>query len=138
MEVFEKDCLVRLGTCIAPRGIPEQEAEPIMEVEMTMPNGSNRTESLIRGDLIRVPLEVGEVARVKVTPHKQCDIGQGSGETVEAEIEGGVAGVLLDARGRPIQLPEERTEMRRLLLKWFKAVDMYPEEHLERFESEVR
>jgi uncharacterized protein (TIGR01319 family) len=137
MEIFEKDCLVRLGTCIAPRGIPEQETEPIMEVEMAMPDGSNRAETLMLGDIIRVPLEIGEVARVKVAPHKQCDIGQGPGEAVEAEVEGGVAGALLDGRGRPIQLPEERMEMRRLLLKWFRAVDMYPEMHLERFEREV-
>ena len=137
MEVFEKDCLVRLGTCIAPRGIPEEEEKEIMEIEMEMPDGSVRTESLRLGDIVRVPLDAGEVAKVKVKPNKKCDVGAGPGHSLEAEVEGGVAGVLLDARGRPLRTPEDRAEMRKLLLKWFRAVDMYPQEHLDRFEEEV-
>ena len=46
-------------------------------------------------------------------------------------IMGGVAGVLLDARGRPIYLPEEDEARKKLLIKWFKALDLYPEEKLE-------
>jgi hypothetical protein len=50
---------------------------------------------------------------------------------VEKTLMGGVAGVLLDARGRPIYLPEEDDARKDLLVKWFAAVGMYPEEKLE-------
>ena len=43
---------------------------------------------------------------------------------------GGVAGVLLDARGRPMYLPEEENARKELLIKWFRALDLYPEEKL--------
>jgi len=64
MEIFDKDCLVRLGTCIAPRGIPENTAEELMTVEMSMPDGTSRIDHLKLGDLIRVQLDVGETAKV--------------------------------------------------------------------------
>ena len=136
MEIFEKDCLVRVGTCIAPRGIPEEEKGVVMEVEMEMPDGSIRTESLELGDIVRVPLGVEEGAKVSIKPNKVCDMGAGPGKPIETKVEGGVAGVLLDARGRPLKLPEDRAEIRKLLMKWFRAVDMYPKEHLDRFEEE--
>jgi len=137
LEIFEKDCLVRLGTCIAPRGIPEREDGEIMNVEMTMPDGSTRTESLKLGDIIRVPLEFEEVAKVRITPNRECDVGEGPGQAVEVDVNGGVAGVILDARGRPLRTPTDRVEMKKLLLKWFRALDMYPKEALDRFEKEV-
>jgi uncharacterized protein (TIGR01319 family) len=137
MEIFDKDCLVRLGTCIAPRGIPENTAEELMTVEMSMPDGTSRIDHFKLGDLIRVHLDVGETAKVKITPHKECDIGVGLGHSLEATVEGGVAGVLLDARGRPVRTVDDRVEMKKLLLKWFKAIDMYPTEDLDAFEEEV-
>jgi uncharacterized protein (TIGR01319 family) len=137
LEVFEKDCLVRLGTLIAPRGIPEREGEDIMKVEMTMTDGTVRTESLKLGDIIRVPLDIAATAKVKITPNRECDIGEGPGQVREAEVQGGVAGVILDARGRPLRTPTDRTEMKKLLLKWFRALDMYPKEALDGFEEKV-
>jgi len=58
-------------------------------------------------------------------------MGEGPGHAVERTIMGGVAGVLLDARGRPIYLPEEDDARKELLIKWFRALDLYPEEKLE-------
>ena len=138
MEVFDKDCLIRLGTCIAPRGMPEDTDEELMRVEMSMPDGSTRMEGLKLGDIVRVHLDVGEVAKVKITPHKECDVGVGPGQNLEATVEGGVAGVLLDARGRPVRTLKDRVEMKKVLLKWFRAIDMYPKEALDSFEKEIR
>ncbi|UCD45229.1 MAG: glutamate mutase L [Candidatus Bathyarchaeota archaeon] len=137
MNIFEKDCLVRLGTCIAPKGLPSRQEKEVMTVDMVMPDGSNRSETLDLGDLIRVPLDVGEIATVKITPSKDCDVGAGMGHTLESKVEGGIAGILLDARGRPVQTPEDRTEMKKLLLKWFKSVDMYSLDVLSNIEGSV-
>jgi hypothetical protein len=43
-----------------------------------------------------------------------------------------VAGLLLDARGRPLYFPEEDSKRKELLLSWFKATGMYDEEALGR------
>ena len=67
-----------------------------------------------------------------VTPAKDYDLGEGPGKELEATVEGGVAGLLLDARGRPIYFPEDDSKRKELLLKWFKTTDMYDEEALGR------
>jgi len=36
-----------------------------------------------------------------------------------------------------VRTVDDRVEMKKLLLKWFKAIDMYPTEDLDAFEGEV-
>jgi uncharacterized protein (TIGR01319 family) len=47
-QVFDRDCLIRLGTCIAPAGGGKQ-GQPCVEVELTMLDGSSQTVSVAFG-----------------------------------------------------------------------------------------
>jgi hypothetical protein len=131
LEIFEKDCLVNLGACIAPKGLPDNPSQPLMDIDMNMPDGSTRTESLFLGDIVCVPLPIGQNAEVTIKPNKTTDIGAGSGRSTNSTVEGGVVGIILDGRGRPIAMPSERAKMKELLLKWFSALNMYPEQVFE-------
>jgi len=128
-SVFDKDCLVRLGTCVAPAGIAEL-GEPVMKVEMTMPGGESLVEELSLGEIKLVPLAERQDAKIIITPAKQFDIGDGPGKAVEKAITGGVVGVLLDARGRPLYIPEDNMVRKEFLMKWFRALGLYPEDKL--------
>ena len=128
-NVFDKDCLVRLGTNIAPAG-KGKTGDHMMTVELTMPNGNELKEDLDYGDIKIIKLGEQDEATAHIIPGKEFDIGAGPGRELETTISGGVAGVMLDARGRPIYLPEEREARRELLLTWFKAVDLYSQESL--------
>ena len=130
-NVFDKDCLLRLGTSIAAKG-QAKFGEPVMEIDITMPDGKVINEKMMLGDLKLIKLGEDEEAKVVVRPAKLYDIGAGPGEELEATVQGGVAGLLLDARGRPLYFPEEDSARKELLLKWFKATDMYDEEALGR------
>ncbi|GAI95290.1 unnamed protein product, partial [marine sediment metagenome] len=70
-------------------------------------------------------------AKAVITPAKNFDMGEGTDHAVERTIMGGVAGVILDARGRPVYLPEEDDVRKELLIKWFRTLDLYPEKKLE-------
>ncbi len=129
-NIFDKDCLVRLGTNIATAGTGKL-GEHVMTVELEMPNGEEVKEELSLGDIKLVKLTELEEAKALITPAKDYDIGAGSGKELEATVSGGVAGVMLDARGRPIYLPEEEGQRKELLLKWFKAMGLYDESKLE-------
>ncbi|MBD3171574.1 methylaspartate mutase [Candidatus Bathyarchaeota archaeon] len=129
-NIFDKDCLLRLGTSIAASGQAKY-GKPVMDIDIEMPNGKKMEESLNLGDLKLIPLGEGEEAKVFVEPANQYDIGAGPGKELEATVQGGVAGLLLDARGRPLYLPDEEQKRKELLLKWFRAIDLYPEESLE-------
>lgn len=121
-EVFEKDCLIRLGMCIAPMGKGKngQQAVSVTIGEMEY--------NVDYGDIGYIDLKVGERAKAIIKPAKNLDIGTGKGKEMETEIEGGVVGVIIDARGRrPFVLPESAKERVDNLTKWYKSLNVYPE-----------
>jgi len=129
-SIFDKDCLVRLGTNIAAAGIGKP-GEKVMTVELKMPNGDEMNEELSLGDIKLIKLAEREEAKATIIPAKEYDVGAGPGKELEATVSGGVAGVMLDARGRPLYLPEEENQRKEMLLKWFKAMELYDESKLE-------
>ena len=85
------------------------------------------TETVPFGELRLYPLGVGEKARVTIQPERRLDMGAGRGQVVEAEVEGGVVGLVVDTRGRPLEVSNTSTERVALLKKWFQALEVYPE-----------
>jgi hypothetical protein len=129
-NIFDKDCLVRLGTSIAASG-QAKFGEKVMDIKIEMPDGKVIEESMKLGDLKLLPLGAEEEAKVFVEPAAHYDIGAGPGKELEATVQGGVAGLLLDARGRPLYFPEDDQKRKELLIKWFKATNLYDEKELE-------
>ena len=126
MEVFEKDCLVRIGVCIAPRGV-RKEGEKAIKVVVNMPDNSVLEEQVDFGSMKSIPLKEGEKAEVEIFPFRGGDIGRGPGKKMKIVVEGGVVGIILDARGRPLVLPDDNNERKQKLIEWFKVLDAYPE-----------
>ncbi|UCH32794.1 MAG: glutamate mutase L [Candidatus Bathyarchaeota archaeon] len=126
MEIFEKDCLIRIGVCIAPKGTASKVGEA-MEIVVHKSDNSVIEERAEFGTMKRVQLEEGEKAKVEITPFRGGDVGKGEGKTRTVEIEGGTVGIILDARGRPVILPDDKNERRKKLVGWFQALDAYPE-----------
>jgi hypothetical protein len=125
-EVFEKDCLIWLGTCVAPRGTGKA-GRPILEVELTRSGGSTERHEVAFGDVVLLPLGLGETARAKLVPARGADVGWGPGKTVEKELHGGVVGLVLDGRGRPIALDPEDPERVPKIRRWTDAIEAYPD-----------
>ena len=124
-EVFEKDCLVRLGTCVAPVGRPKH--GPVLTVELTLAGGTTRTETLAAGALVHVPLADGAYADAVLTPGRGVDVGGGPGERVTRRLRGGQVGLVFDARGRrPMDIPEERAARVKTSAAWSEALTLYP------------
>jgi uncharacterized protein (TIGR01319 family) len=126
LEIFEKDCLVRIGVCIAPRGVGK-EGEEVMNVIVHMPDNSVLEEHVDFGSIKKISLKEGEKAEVEIFPFRGGDVGRGSGKRRKVVVEGGVVGIILDARGRPLVLPDDDNERKQKLIEWFKALDAYPE-----------
>jgi uncharacterized protein (TIGR01319 family) len=123
-QVFERDCLVILGECIAPVGTTKG-GKPLAQVELTLPDG-NQTVSIAAGDLSRVPLEKGQTGRAKITPAKGVDVGAGPGNVFEKDLEGGEVGIIIDGRGRPLKLPTTAAERVASIEQWIENLDLYP------------
>ena len=125
MQVFNRDCLINLGTCIAPVG-KSGEGKPCMSVEITMSDGSIIQKDVKIGDMVVIPLPDGESAKVSIDPRSGFDVGEGNGKILEAEVTGGVVGIIIDARGRPLQLQKDSAKRVGKLQEWAEAMGIYP------------
>jgi hypothetical protein len=125
--VFTKDCLIRLGTCVAPVGQGKPN-KPCMKIAIKVPGGESVEREVLYGELFVIPAPYGEPIPVRIEPTRAFDVGAGKGKDVETEVPGGVSGIIVDARGRqPFDLPADKTERVRKLQEWNKAMDAYPE-----------
>ncbi len=125
-EVFEKDCLVRLGTVVAPVGQPSRSGK-LASISITMPDGQILEHKIDSGEISVVPLGVGEIASCTIQPASgRVDIGAGKGNTVDKQLHGGLVGIILDGRGRPINMPETEFERVAKVTSWLESMKVYP------------
>ena len=125
-EVFEKDCLIRLGAAVAPVG-PGKEGAAMLRVSLELPGGKREDFSVPYGELRLIPLGEGQTAKAMLRPEKSFDVGAGKGKEREVTLRGGVVGLIFDCRGRqPFGLPEDRNKRIAKLADWNDALDIYP------------
>jgi len=124
LDVLEKDCLVRLGTAVVFSGTSEKD-KIIGKVQLKT-ESETYSFDVRYGELYCIPIGLNVKANLQAKPESDFDVGAGKGKTVTATLDGGVVGVIIDGRGRPLTLPEESDERKRLLLNWFRAINAYP------------
>jgi uncharacterized protein (TIGR01319 family) len=127
-EVFEKDCLIYLGPCISLTNSGKHGSH-CLDCSITYSDGKKLEDSLLFGEIKVFELKEGEKAEVEVTPARQFNLGEGKGQKITKEITGGVVGIVIDARGRPLDLDSSKGKepLPERLLKWIKAFDAYPD-----------
>ena len=124
-DVFVRDCMVYLGTCIAPIG-QGKDGERCADYEVALPDGRIEKGTLAFGDLKLFSLTRDQQATVTLQPSKQVDLGEGPGQSFTRTVKGGVVGLMLDGRGRPLQLPTDQAARVAMLTRWYQAVGLYP------------
>ena len=124
LEVFHKDCLIRLGTCLTPVGNVKN-GTIVLKVTLTLLNGEKIEKSLMKNQLFRIKLNY-EPIKANLVPHKKMNIGAGMGEPISTTIYGGLVGIILDGRERPITIPNNAQERLKYLKEWSDALDEYP------------
>ncbi len=117
-QVFEYDCIVKCGHCIAPVG----QAKP-GEVAITV-SGDGVNESVKVGEIKVIPAGRGEFRELTVTPARGLDIGAGKGKAVTQKFEGGTVGIIIDARGRPLNLSPDVKERVGKNREWLEAMGL--------------
>lgn len=115
-QVFERDCLIKLGDCIAPVGVAK-DGEPCVTVTLK----NNDTHTVPFGQIKVLPLGENATDEATVTPARGFDVGAGRGKARTLTVEGGVVGLVIDARGRPIALPPAGPARVSKLQEWLRA-----------------
>ena len=124
VQVNENDAVThRLGTCVIPFGkLPQGEVAVRVGIEFT--SGRQVTVDVMSGSIEVIPLRTNEQALLSLFPSPTVDVGLGPGERARAaeEIDGGLVGLIIDARGRPLVLPDEAKERQKRLSLWMQAI----------------
>ncbi|MBD3234909.1 MAG: methylaspartate mutase [candidate division Zixibacteria bacterium] len=135
-EVFNKDCLIHLGTCIAPTGEFKGDGT-VLTYKFKLPDGTVEEGELSSGEIKLIKAGIDEKsslpvkAKASLEPAKSLDLGEGKGHRTETEVSGGVVGIILDGRGRPFKLPEDEKTRVTKLKEWMHALDIYDKDLLE-------
>ncbi|MGC9361409.1 MAG: glutamate mutase L, partial [Candidatus Syntrophosphaera sp.] len=126
-EVFRKDCMIYLGTCVAPVG-KGKIGKPALHAKLELPDGSTWEEDIPYGEVRLIPCGVGEVVKATLKTHSRLILDENKSRELETELHGGIVGIVLDTRGRqPFTLPTDKAQRIELLKKWMREFKAYPE-----------
>lgn len=125
LDVFVKDCLIYLGTCISSIGTAKP-GEKCFDYTLSLPDGRKIENSIAFGEIRLHSLPSGIEATLDAVPTKKFDLGEGKGKRISRKVKGGEVGFILDARGRPLEMAEDNSQRIEQIIKWSKAVNLYP------------
>lgn len=122
VDVVEYDAFLTLGTIVAPLGTARP-GEVALRVKVYYPDGRMVQEEVTYGSIEVISLGPGERATLELRPTRRFDVGVGEpGRVATAEAEGGILGIVVDARGRPLGLPADDDARRKLVQEWLSSM----------------
>jgi len=124
IEVFHKDCLVKLGTCLAPIG-QYSKGKDLLTYSFNIDNKIHEG-TLKFGEIILIKASLG-MHSCKIIPERNVDLGFGKGQIFEGDINGGEVGIVLDGRGREIKFLNDDSSRINQILEWSKNTLEYNE-----------
>ncbi len=95
------NAIPKLATVIAPAFHARDDVK-IMSLIITDKNGKEVVQEVRSGNLLRVPLTVGETAMVQIKPHLGVNLGSRKDWKKGTSVSGSMLGIVIDARGRPL------------------------------------
>jgi hypothetical protein len=121
VQVIDSGAFIGLGTILSVISSANY-GEQVLRVKMTYSDGTDARADVKFGGLEVLPLPSGQSARLTLQPLQRADIGMGPGRGGSITVTGGAMGVVIDARGRPLQFPSDPVRRRELIKKWYYTV----------------
>jgi hypothetical protein len=122
VQVLESGSFLNVGTVISLTG-EGKIGQYAAKVKIEMPEGEKIEEKINCGALRVFPLETS--AKVTIQPSGDFDAGFGAGKSKTLNVKGGAVGLIIDARGRPIQFPRRPAERYKLVNEWCQTLGNY-------------
>ena len=124
---IEQDVLLSLGVSISPTG-RMTENRPALSLRLGIPSRSPEEFQLNFGAMEVIPWEGGAGSKLEVWPATRLDLGVGRGRGAEprANLYGGALGLIVDARGRPLELDASKDKRQAKTLEWMQTTGSYP------------
>jgi len=118
VEALDSGCFVNLATVVTPVGHARR-GDTILKVRVAYDDGSRFSVEVRYGDLEVLPLVPGQQAVLELRPLHHFDVGLGGpGKAGKRRVSGGLAGLIIDARGRPLRLPSKPKQCQAQMRQW--------------------
>ena len=121
VQVIESGAFIGLGTVVSVNAGAAY-GEQVLRAKLSYGDGTEVRSEVKFGGLEILPLPGGQTARLSLNPLRRADAGLGPGRSGTLPVTGGALGVVIDARGRPLQLPTDPVRRRELIKKWYHTV----------------
>jgi len=122
VHMIESNAFVNLGTVIAPIS-SARIGSPIIRLKMQYESGEQAQLDILQGTLTQLPVQPGQMVRLSLTPIRPFWLDRT--QQIDARnfrVIGGACGVIIDTRGRPIQLATDEAQRRAQLSSWKTAI----------------
>ncbi len=118
VQILESSAFLSLATVISPIS-NARPGTPILRLKVIYESGDEVSFEVKQGSLETLPLPLGQSARIRLQPYQKTDVGLGGpGRSGSLRIVGGVLGVVIDARGRPLRIPVDPIRRSDIYKKW--------------------
>jgi len=121
VQVIESGAFIGLGTVVSVVASAEY-GEQVLRAKLSYGDGTEVRADVKFGGLEILPLPSGQSAQLSLQPLRRADAGLGPGRSGVVPVTGGAMGIIIDARGRPLQLPGDPVRRRELIKKWYYTV----------------
>jgi hypothetical protein len=123
IQSLDASNFTNLCTVISPVG-KAPAGTTILRLHIRYSEGSETSVDIKNGALEVIELPLGQTVNVKLQPLHRFDVGMGGpGASGSIKILGGVIGLVVDARGRPLSLPDDPARRLDLVQKWHWTVN---------------
>jgi len=117
VEVLDNGGFANLVTVVTPVGAARK-GDTVLRVRVTYSGGSSFGVEVHYGDLEVLPLLPGQQAELDLRPLRRFDVGFGPGRSGKRRVNGGMLGLIIDARGRPLELSLDSRKRREQVKRW--------------------
>jgi hypothetical protein len=121
VQVIESGAFIGLGTVVSVVASGNY-GDQVLRARLSYQDGTEARAEVKFGGLEILPLPSGQSARLSLQPLRRADAGLGPGKSGATQVTGGALGVVIDARGRPLQFPADPVRRRELMKRWSYAV----------------
>jgi hypothetical protein len=121
-QIIESGAYANLGTVMCP----VSDAHPgsaILRLKISYEDNTDARIEVKQGSLVPLPIRNGQTAHIEVETLHGAVLDPRLPRLKRFKITGGLCGAVVDARGRPLPLPEEPVKRNEQLLRWMRGME---------------
>jgi hypothetical protein len=121
-QIIDSGAFANLGTVICPVS-GARPGTTILQIKITYEDNTETHIEIKQGALVSLPIRNGQAAHLEVDLLHGTILDPCLPKLRRFKITGGVCGAVVDARGRPISLPEDAPKRIELLRRWMRTIE---------------